>query len=89
MNYSVLWTPDAEARLVDLWLEADSRGAITAATNRIDADLGARPFDIGESREHNRRIHLMPPLGVIYRIDSNQRIVHVLTVWRYDMKNRT
>ena len=88
MNYAVLWTPYAEARLAELWLETDVRGEITAVANRIDADLAARPFDVGESRERGRRIHLMAPLGVIYRIDSDQRIVHVLTVWRFNKKHR-
>ena len=88
MNYSVQWTPYAEARLTELWLEANARGEITAVANRIDADLGARPLDVGESREQDRRIHLMAPLGVIYRIDSDQRIVHVLTVWRFNKKHR-
>ena len=55
MNYSVRWTPYAEARLAELWLEDDVRGVITAVANRIDAD---------------------------------QRIVHVLTVWRFNKKDR-
>ncbi len=36
MIYTVVWSPDAENDLADIWLRADDRSAITAAGNQID-----------------------------------------------------
>jgi plasmid stabilization system protein ParE len=82
MNWTVIWKPDAEDDLATLWLNADDKAAISAAANRIDAQLRKDPLTAGESREKNRRILFEVPLGVVYHTDKKGSAVQVLRVWR-------
>jgi mRNA-degrading endonuclease RelE of RelBE toxin-antitoxin system len=83
MKYTVVWKPEAERRLADLWVNATNRRAITDAANEIDKQLGHDPETKGESRSGNRRILLESPLGILFKIDPQDRKVIVLTVWQY------
>jgi hypothetical protein len=53
MSFAVVWRPSAELQLADLWTTATDRNAVTAAANRIDADLACDPLSAGESRAGN------------------------------------
>jgi hypothetical protein len=66
-----------------LWLQATDRNAIAQASHRIDQVLKTNPELQGESREKGRRILLEPPLGILFRVDSQARIVYVLSVWQF------
>jgi hypothetical protein len=83
--FRVRWKQSALDELAALWMAADSEGrrAITAATHRIDQLLQGDPENQGESRPGGRRILFVPPLGLLYRVDPAQSVVHVLQVWRY------
>ena len=83
MNYSVIWLPNAEQELADLWLNSSDRGAITRAAAVIDQLLERAPETEGESRPNGRRILFASPLAVIYRIDPDQHQVSVLHVWQF------
>jgi hypothetical protein len=83
MKYTVLWIPNAERELADLWVDSGDRGAIAGAANEIDRLLRIDPSHAGESRSHGRRILLVPPLGVTYEILEDDRLVRVLDVWRF------
>ena len=65
-------------------MESTPRRKVTAAAHRIDQRLRRNPETAGESREQGRRILLEPPLGVLFRVEPDDLIVHVLTVWRFD-----
>ena len=83
MTYSVRWNEEAEEQLAHLWNEAEDKGAIAQAANEIDASLGLNPAELGESREHNQRILLCAPLGVLFDVDSLDRVVLVTLVWKF------
>jgi plasmid stabilization system protein ParE len=83
MNYTVVWKPEAERRLADLWLAASDRAAVTRAANRIDQLLQTNPDQQGESRGRGRRILIEAPLGILFVVKPADRIVQVLTVWRF------
>ncbi len=84
--FSVRWKPSARQDLARIWLQAssDSRKAITKASHRIDTELSQAPETKGESRDKNRRIFLVAPLGVILKINDKTTEVNVLQVWYYD-----
>lgn len=79
----VRWTKSALEELATAWVEADStsREAISAAAAKIDELLAASPQEFGESREGNRRIGFVPPLGVAFSVDTKGHVAKVLHVW--------
>lgn len=83
MNYTVIWKPEADRRLADIWLNAADRAAVTAAAHQIDQKLRRDPENEGESRDKGRRIQLVAPLGVLYRVAPDDRLVNVVAVWAY------
>lgn len=83
MKYSVLWVREAERELASLWLNQSERAEVTRAANEIDRRLRNDPSDQGESRVHNLRILIEPPLGVTFEVRQQDRTVLVLDVWRF------
>lgn len=83
MMFTVRWADEALDELAGLWTDAPSaiRGAITVATNYIDQQLRVDPVAVGESRSEGRRVLFALPLGVTYRIETDQQTVSVLRVW--------
>jgi hypothetical protein len=81
MNYQVLWKPEAERRLTEIWLNSSNRQAVTDAARMIDTRLGHNPGDQGESRDTNTRILFVAPLAVVFKVRPRKKTVHVLTVW--------
>ena len=81
MKYDVVWVGTAERRLTEIWLASRFRSVVTQAAQAIDQELAIRPLDVGESRDFGQRILLAMPLGVIYQLHSERRIVRVLRVW--------
>jgi hypothetical protein len=88
MKYTVLWLERAESELATAWLEAPNRSAASAAANAIDGDLRVDPGLRGESRPAGYRILLVSPLGVLFRIEPQDRIARVLKCWRFDRRQR-
>jgi hypothetical protein len=84
MSYQVFWVTEAEEELAAIWLDADDRNAIATAAHVIDIALRLDPETVGESRGEGRRIFWEPPLGVIFIVSSDDRIVSVLNVWRFE-----
>jgi hypothetical protein len=82
MNWSVDWLPDADDALTNLWLAAPDRNAVTAAANQIERDLARNPHGVGESREGDTRIYIVPPLAVLSDADDARHEVLVWSVWR-------
>jgi hypothetical protein len=62
--WTVVWLPDAENELAELWINSSDRDRLTAAADQIDKILRHDPEAIGESRAHGRRILIVPPLAV-------------------------
>jgi hypothetical protein len=85
MNYTVVWSQSAERLLADLWLQANQRDrpAIATAANEIDQWLRRDAHNLGESRPSDRRILLNSPLGVVFKVYRDDRLVRVLKVWRF------
>jgi hypothetical protein len=83
VNYTVVWIPEAEAEVTRLWAVERGRSDIALAVDAMDVMLGRTPVDVGESRDGNRRILFVWPLGVSYVVKESDRIVQVNKVWRY------
>jgi plasmid stabilization system protein ParE len=83
MKYKVDWLPAAEQELADVWLQAADRDAVSQAAHAIDQVLELDPHHAGESRPEGRRILFAPPLGVIFRIIEDDKLVQVSQVWQF------
>ncbi|MBA3315295.1 MAG: type II toxin-antitoxin system RelE/ParE family toxin [Planctomycetota bacterium] len=80
--YPVQWSRSARNDLAEIWLRSDTarRKAVTQIVNEIDQRLAADPIGAGESRDQGRRILIVRPLALIYRIDP-EGVVRILSVW--------
>jgi hypothetical protein len=81
VRYTVLYRPSAEQHLAAVWMAAPDRDAVRSAANTIDDLLSEDPDQRGESRYENVRILFVPPLGVDFEVNEQDRIVYVLSVW--------
>jgi hypothetical protein len=77
MAWTVVWLPDAESEPAELWLASADRARTTLAADQIDKQLQHDPNLVGESRARGRRILIVPPLAVFYRILAEDRLVQV------------
>jgi len=62
-------------------MQAPDRNAVTDAANQIDSLLERSPEQQGESRPGGRRILILLPLAVLFRVNEQDKIVAVLKVW--------
>ena len=86
MQFRVLWTPYAEARLAG-FLQNDPEPPILAGVARqIDQRLMDSPELFGESRFDANRVGYVYPLGVQFEVMDDVRTVIVHDVWRIDRK---
>jgi glycine cleavage system H lipoate-binding protein len=57
---------------------SDLQSAILGAMADVESSLQNEPEFVGESREAEKRLLIVEPLSVIYKIDHRQRVVHIL-----------
>jgi hypothetical protein len=81
--YRVSWAKSAQDELAELWVEGNStmRASITTAAAQIDTLLTHTAGEAGESRDGNRRIAVVPPLGLAFSVDESRQCAKVLHVW--------
>ncbi|HEY2414407.1 MAG TPA: hypothetical protein VGI40_19335 [Pirellulaceae bacterium] len=84
MKYTVVWKPEAERRLTELWMAASDPEGLADAANLIERELAVNPAAVGEQRIGSIRIVFVPPLGVHFRVNSEDRQVLVLAVWSFE-----
>src|SRR5262249_26694098 len=60
---------EAEARLASAWLRAIDRKAISDAADKLDSQLRNNAHLVGESRESDRRIIHVSPIGAVFAVD--------------------
>jgi hypothetical protein len=80
MRYTVVWMPQAQDELAQIWIDAADRQAVTNAapvvdrTLRTDAHRQGRPLG-------GDRVLSVPPLAVVFSVSQADRMVHVYQVW--------
>ncbi len=81
MKYRVLFTKSAQSELAQIWIDAEDRAAVTAASFAVQGLLESRPLQTGESRKSSvNRIVIAPPLLFEYIViedDKKVRVIHV------------
>jgi hypothetical protein len=88
VTFRVVFRPQADRDLVDLWLESDNQQAITTAVDRLVRNLESDPFQVGESRGAMRRIALDWPVGIEFEVDENAGVVQVYRFLTFKARGR-
>lgn len=83
--YRVEWLHSALNELAAIWMQGDStlRRAVTAAATLVEQRLQLSAPNEGESRSRGRRITLIPPLAITFRLELDGRTVTILKVVHY------
>ena len=83
MKYRVSWDPDAFRGLRRAWVAANEPDAGISAFDKIEQILGEDAYIQGESRDRDRRILIVAPLGVIFRARPETGEVLILDAWMF------
>ena len=84
-QYTVSWSPSAERRLAELWVENPLiKQEITRAADEIDAALAHEPNEIGIPTSARARLVCRPPLSVLFLTREPDRQVRVIFVKLWD-----
>jgi hypothetical protein len=81
MRYTVVWTKRATMGLAELWLAADDKASVTAATNLIDRHLAEQPLDQRHEVVRGFGTAVRVPLGVDFVVDVRDGLVTITGVW--------
>jgi hypothetical protein len=81
MRWTVVYLPDAEAQLADLWTRAGDRQAVADASDRLDRRLRDDPAR-GANPVGPFYVVVEDPLAVLIHISPDDRMVRVLQVRR-------
>ena len=82
MKYAIAWAVAADEQLMTIWMDAEDRGAVTAAAGRLLDQLTYRPLSVGESRESSvSRFATDPPVGFLYEVIEDDKKVVVQKVF--------
>jgi hypothetical protein len=77
IRYTVVWREDVQNDLAWLWLNSPIRQQITAAADRVDAELLIDAHLKGEILPEGGKSLTCPPLVARFRIDEGDRKVFV------------
>ncbi len=80
MKYTVVWSPEAENELAEVWIDAVDRQAITVAQEAIDNKLSANPGECVTHVAEGLYLLRVPPLQVLFEIHELDRLVAVTAV---------
>jgi hypothetical protein len=70
----------AQDQLTDLWLNSTNRNLVTRASHQIDHLLSTDPDRQGVAF-YGDRLLVVPPLQVVYRIDTDDMQVVIEMIW--------
>ncbi len=86
MNYVVVFTPQVNRDIVDLWVESLHQREMTRAIDELVRQLRKDPLSVGESRLNNRRIVFLWPVGMEFEVDEDDRQDNVFNLWTFQKR---
>jgi hypothetical protein len=81
VKYRVSWDPSAFRRLLREWTAAGKPQSGIRAYDAVEELLSTDAELTGESRDEGRRIVIVPPLGVLFRVLPESGEVRVVDAW--------
>jgi mRNA-degrading endonuclease RelE of RelBE toxin-antitoxin system len=80
VSYRIAYRRRAKEKLADVWMNAADPNAVTAAINEVEDKLHRDPLTTGVSRPGGYRLVIEGPIGVLYRVDPQQKRVIIISV---------
>lgn len=80
MRYTVVWKPEADDELADLWMSCLDQRRFSVAANAIDPTLKDDPSQKGQWIDDQTKQLYIYPLSVVFEIIEADRQVRVLKV---------
>jgi hypothetical protein len=81
VSFRVIFVPQANRDLVDLWIESDQQQQMTTAVDHLVKQLQSNPSEVGEARSANRRVAFQSPIGIAFEVDQALQQVTVYQLW--------
>lgn len=81
MKYRVTWDPNAFRDLVRAWKTANQPDSGIRAFDEIERLLSDDAELQGESRDDDRRLLIVPPIGVVFRAKPDLGEALILDAW--------
>ena len=69
-RYRVVWRPEAEAELADIWIQHPDKSAVAAAQHQIDRFLAADPAAHGQHLAEGLYRIVVPPLVAFFSFNA-------------------
>jgi len=79
-RYTVVWLRDAIYELGEIWIAAQDRNAVTAASAEIDRELASDAPAKGKSLSEGLMVYDAPPLRAVFSVSDSDRKVEVARV---------
>ena len=79
-RYTVTWMPDVQRELTQLWLDAENRNAVTAASNEIDRLLAVDADSVGNDESEGLRRLVVHPLSALFSVEKDDLKVAVVSI---------
>ena len=79
-NFTVVWSPTAEATLAKLWLSAAEPRTIQEASDFLEAEMAHSPNAMGLEISAGLRVAGAGPLLILFRVSNPDRRVTVHAV---------
>ena len=81
-SYRVVTTKHAKDQLIEIWLSASDRGAVTQAQHRIETTLSHSPRHPGSELSEGLWRIAAQPLVAYYTIDDVRAVVKIVGIKR-------
>jgi succinyl-CoA synthetase beta subunit len=79
-RFTVIWPKPLLGDLAGIWMESESRTAVTQAVQEIDSALVIDPTTKGTNLAEGLRKLDEPPLQVIFEVEELDRLVRIVKV---------
>jgi hypothetical protein len=78
--FSIRWQKSVSRKLLDECARVEPTLLTEILNSMAEAEsfLRNEPEFVGESRENGKRLLIVEPLSVTYRVDQKRRVVHVV-----------
>lgn len=79
-RYTVIWVQSAEDELMEIWLAATGKAAVTSAADALDQKLSADASTLGVDVAEGLRGAFLHPIKILFTVSEEDRMVEVLRV---------
>ncbi|HLQ46066.1 MAG TPA: hypothetical protein VK137_15100 [Planctomycetaceae bacterium] len=80
MKFTVVWSPQAEKELCELWLKSRNPADLARQVDAIERNLMTNADELGESREDGTRLLIVELIAVLFEVKLEDRKASVLHI---------